>query len=84
MLTFQFKNKSYRPFLRENFLLQKVCTKFYIEQDLDPDPHFSQGSDWARCSGKSANHYGMLTLTYRASQQRPPSWGSGQDLLLLS
>jgi hypothetical protein len=27
--------------------------------------------------------YEMLTLTHRASQQRPPSWGSGQDLFLL-
>jgi hypothetical protein len=28
--------------LSKNFLLQKVCTKYYKEQD--PDPHLFQGS----------------------------------------
>jgi hypothetical protein len=39
MQTFQFINKSYRPFLSKNILL----TKFYIDQD--PDPVFFQRSD---------------------------------------
>jgi hypothetical protein len=45
VLNFQFitENKSYRPYLSLNFLLQKVVTKFYGKQD--PDPHFFQGSD---------------------------------------
>jgi hypothetical protein len=46
MLTFQFINKSYRPFLSKTFLLQKVGTKFYIEQD--PDLHFFWSQIWIR------------------------------------
>jgi hypothetical protein len=44
-LTFQYIKKSCRPFLSKNFLLQKVGTKLYTEQDPDPDPNFFQGSD---------------------------------------
>jgi hypothetical protein len=43
MLSFQVMNKPYRPLGSKNFLLQKVGTKFYIEQDADPDPHFFRG-----------------------------------------
>jgi hypothetical protein len=43
MLTSQIINKYKRPFLSKTFLLQKVGTKFYLEQD--PDPHFFQGSN---------------------------------------
>jgi hypothetical protein len=41
MLTFQSINKSYRPFLSNNFLKQKVRTKLYIVQVPDPDLFFS-------------------------------------------
>jgi hypothetical protein len=43
MLTFQFLNKSCKPFLSKQSMIQEVGTQFYIEQD--PDPHFFQGSD---------------------------------------
>jgi hypothetical protein len=46
MLTCQFINKSQSIFLSKNFLLQKVSTKFYIQQDSDL-PLF-QGSDPAQ------------------------------------
>jgi hypothetical protein len=36
------------------------------------------------CSRKPAKRFEMLTLIYRASQQRPPSRNGGQDLFLLS
>jgi hypothetical protein len=39
---------------------------------------------FSNCNRKSAKSNGMLTLASRASQHRPPSWGSGQDLFLLS
>jgi hypothetical protein len=60
MLTFQFINKSYRPFLSKNVLLQKVGIKFYKVRDLDPvtnrlDPHHSV-LELTMCLGKGQLH----------------------------
>jgi hypothetical protein len=72
MLTFQFINKSYMPFLgKNNFLLQKFCTTFYIEQDPDPDQHFFRGrilirfwffSEVGSVSGSALKLSGSATL----------------------
>jgi hypothetical protein len=36
---------SFRPFLSQNFLIHRVGTKFYMEQDPNPDPNFFQEWD---------------------------------------
>jgi hypothetical protein len=70
VLTFQLIIKSYRPIFSKIFLLLKVGTKFYIEQD--PDPNFSRGrirffskivsGSGLKSSGSGPKSFGFATL----------------------
>jgi hypothetical protein len=53
-VSFSVHKRSYRPFfIFKNFLLQKVGTKFYIEQDPNPDPFFSKVGSGPKSSGST-------------------------------